>query len=197
MNLNLNPYTINTQRDFYYEHLPYLNSNKIENLVSYIKQEFTSYPDGINNNPSTAHIVDRQAWNIFPNTTSHMNFLYSNIIDSAKNANKKFNFDLNTITQLKYFEYSPNSDMGLDWHIDIGPEGASLRKLSFSLILSNKSEYEGGQLEIWLDSTFQYQVPQFPGSITFFPSFLLHRVTPITKGIRRVIVGWLGGTPYK
>jgi len=35
--------------------------------------------------------------------------------------------------------------------------------------------------------------PRGQGSVTFFPSMLLHRVTPITKGHRYSLVGWAAG----
>ena len=35
------------------------------------------------------------------------------------------------------------------------------------------------------------------GTIIIFPSFILHRVTPITKGTRESMVGWVSGPPYR
>ena len=85
-----------------------------------------------------------------------------------------------------------------DWHVDIGPTFASYRKLSMVIQLSNPEEYEGGDLQIFdpivSDENFPYKsVPKKKGSIIVFPSFLPHRVTPVTGGIRKSLVWWVGG----
>ena len=75
--------------------------------------------------------------------------------------------------------------------------GYNQRKLSFSIFINDPSEYEGGQLEIWMDNNQYDIIPKTKGGIVVFPSFLLHRVTPVTKGIRKVIVGFINGNPYR
>ena len=77
-----------------------------------------------------------------------------------------------------------------DWHIDTNQfTGTNIRKVSFSLGLSNKNEYEGGDLIIKSsDQETHYKLDR--GDIIVFPSWMLHKVTPITKGKRRVVVGW-------
>ncbi|WP_299006958.1 hypothetical protein [uncultured Tenacibaculum sp.] len=40
------------------------------------------------------------------------------------------------------------------------------------------------------------RVPREKGTIIVFPSFMMHCVTPITKGVRKSIVGWVAGPPY-
>ena len=67
------------------------------------------------------------------------------------------------------------------------------RKISMSLVLSDPDEYEGGQLEIWGKSIDVYK----KGSIIFFPSWMPHRVTPVTKGTRYSLVMWFIGAPFK
>ena len=62
-----------------------------------------------------------------------------------------------------------------------------------SLILSDPDEYEGGQLEIWGKPIDVYK----KGSIIFFPSWMPHRVTPVTKGTRYSLVMWFMGAPFK
>ena len=66
------------------------------------------------------------------------------------------------------------------------------RKLSMSIILN--SDYEGGDFEMrGLDN----QVPRLEeGSIIVFPSFIHHRVAPVTKGIRYSLVAWFVGPPF-
>ena len=81
-----------------------------------------------------------------------------------------------------------------DWHLDIGPGPASLRKLSLSVQLTDPGEYDGGDLEI------RGHVGQIRarGTAIIFPSFLLHRVTPVTRGVRRSLVAWaIGEKPFR
>lgn len=82
-----------------------------------------------------------------------------------------------------------------DWHLDIGPYAAALRKLSLSVQLTDPGEYEGGDLEIRGVSGGELRAP---GTVIIFPSFLLHRVTPVTRGIRRSLVAWaIGEKPFR
>jgi PKHD-type hydroxylase len=60
------------------------------------------------------------------------------------------------------------------------------------LQLSDPGEYEGGELQMNVGSSI-LTVPQELGLICFFPSFLLHRVTPLTSGVRKSLVTWLCG----
>lgn len=88
-----------------------------------------------------------------------------------------------------------------DWHIDIGGEKiASMRKLSYSILL-NPNEYEGGQLVHKISKEEQsievmYKEEDLTGAMVLFPSYLLHRITEITKGTRYSLVGWAHGNSY-
>ncbi len=92
------------------------------------------------------------------------------------------------------------------WHTDnsfTGPPGGT-RKLSFSLQLSRADDYDGGDLEFATYSPLLN--PEIPGlspvlrergSLIIFPSFMLHRVHPVTRGVRYALVGWIHGPPFK
>ena len=56
--------------------------------------------------------------------------------------------------------------------------------------------YEGGDLQFMLNQKI-VSAPREKGTIIVFPSFMMHRVTPITKGVRKSIVGWVAGPPYR
>ena len=87
----------------------------------------------------------------------------------------------------QYSEYTEGEHF--NWHIDqIEIKGES-RKVSFSLGISDESEYEGGDLGFKAaEEEDYYKIGR--GDIIAFPSWMLHKVTPVTKGKRRVIVGW-------
>ena len=65
------------------------------------------------------------------------------------------------------------------------------RKLSMSIILND--DFEGGDFEIHGED-----IPELPkGSVIVFPSFMRHRVAPVTAGIRYSLVTWFLGPPFK
>jgi PKHD-type hydroxylase len=66
-----------------------------------------------------------------------------------------------------------------------------------SLLLSDPSEFEGGELQVKTDSDEAITLEATQGRAWFFPSWALHRVTPVTKGVRRSLVIWVGGPPFK
>jgi PKHD-type hydroxylase len=119
-------------------------------------------------------------------------WLYDKITQYAKTANEQmWNFDIwGYHDQLQYTTYYGDGGH-YDWHADLGP-GISNRKLSVVLQLSDPGEYEGGELQMNVGSTI-LTVPKELGLICFFPSFLLHRVTPLTSGVRKSLVTWLCG----
>lgn len=79
------------------------------------------------------------------------------------------------------------------WHIDVGPAQNSTRKLSMSIQLTDPDTYEGGDLEFMNVNSGGERAK---GTLIVFPSFLQHRVTPVTKGIRHSMVAWVHGKPY-
>jgi PKHD-type hydroxylase len=70
------------------------------------------------------------------------------------------------------------------------------RKISITVQLSDPNDYEGGVLELNVGNTI-VQMPKEKGCAVLFPSYILHRVTPVTKGIRKSLVLWVGGTTFK
>jgi PKHD-type hydroxylase len=119
-------------------------------------------------------------------------WLYSKIADLSMIANKEmWNFDIwGYHDSLQYTTYYGDGGH-YDWHADLGPN-MSNRKLSVVLQLSDPSEYEGGELQMNIGGSI-ISVPRQKGLICFFPSFVLHRVTPLTSGIRTSLVTWLCG----
>jgi PKHD-type hydroxylase len=68
------------------------------------------------------------------------------------------------------------------------------------MVLSDPSEYEGGQFQMQTGSPEEDKlmtVEQLKGRVIGFPSFLLHRVTPVTKGTRKSLVIWVEGPKFK
>jgi len=82
-----------------------------------------------------------------------------------------------------------------DWHVDMGP-GISNRKISCVLQLSDPEEYDGGDLQMNPGGQI-LTVPKQLGTICFFPSFMLHRVTPLNSGVRKSLVNWFCGANFR
>lgn len=127
-------------------------------------------------------------------------FIYSMLGDIGNKLNGQFfDFDIwGFVEDLQYTVYEGTDDSHYTWHLDrgIGNTASPPRKLSLVLQLSDPSEYEGGDLEI-MSGVDPTQVKKEKGLVTAFPSFMLHRVTPVTKGIRRTLVVWLSGPRFK
>jgi PKHD-type hydroxylase len=131
------------------------------------------------------------------NSHTDAKWLYSKVLDLVKIANSNlWNFDL--ISSPESIQYTEYHDGGghYGYHVDIGPGSASHRKVSLVVQLSDPSEYEGGEFEI-LRGMNPEKLPNNQGAVLLFPSYLLHRVTPVTKGVRRSLVLWVGGLAFR
>ena len=80
------------------------------------------------------------------------------------------------------------------WHSDAGLDAHARRCLSMSVELSERGDYEGGELEI-VPARMQAVRTLPRGSAQLFPSRALHRVTPVTRGTRWALVAWTGAAP--
>ena len=107
-----------------------------------------------------------------------------------------FGFEGMQITEpAQYTEYPEGGFY--DWHIDSDVNCVNeppVRKISMTCLLSHESEFEGGGLEIISDGKIARPKQ---GQDIFFASFIRHRVVPITRGVRKSLVMWFGGTPFK
>ena len=83
-----------------------------------------------------------------------------------------------------------------DWHVDMGRSYAASRKLGFTIQLSNSSDYDGGNLEFH-NVEADPQSMRKKGTMAIFPTYWLHRVTPVTRGTRDAVVGWVHGPSYR
>ena len=83
-----------------------------------------------------------------------------------------------------------------DWHIDQGQgRVAARRKLTLSVQLSPSDDYEDGALEINADGR-PFQAPRSQGTLVAFASNRLHRVEPVTSGLRHSLVAWVHGPAF-
>jgi PKHD-type hydroxylase len=111
-----------------------------------------------------------------------------------------FGFDATYLDEIQYAQY----DVGdfYKWHKDliIETDNAFQRKLSVSVQLSDPDTYEGGELEMQ-GLAKGHELPQNVlrkrGTVIVFPSFCVHRITPVTKGTRKSLVAWVEGKKWR
>ena len=83
-----------------------------------------------------------------------------------------------------------------------------IRKLSVTISLTEPDEYVGGNLEFDFRNQIDWERDKKSkikecteirprGSIIVFPSFVWHRVSPVTRGTRYSLVIWNLGRPFK
>lgn len=97
---------------------------------------------------------------------------------------------------LQYTVYNSTNEGHYNFHLDNGfNQNRPPRKLSIVLQLSSPEEYDGGDLEFLIGSE-PTKAKKEAGILYVFPSYILHRVTPVTKGTRRSLVAWLTGPRF-
>jgi len=131
--------------------------------------------------------------------------LVRTILDRLTEANKAWwQFDLTRLQAAQFCVYRTDQHFG--WHSDseleILPRPAErkeVRKVTAVLLLSDSSEYTGGNLELRDEAGVVYRsaLLRTIGSVTVFPSHVFHRVTPIESGMRTSIVTWMLGPPFR
>lgn len=110
-----------------------------------------------------------------------------------------FHFDLTGFHEpMQLGLYTEQQQGHYNWHIDASPTDRMVpRKLSLSMLLSDPSEFEGGEFQVKTSTDDAQTLETKRGRAWFFPSYTLHRVSPVTKGVRRSLVLWVGGPPFK
>jgi PKHD-type hydroxylase len=111
-----------------------------------------------------------------------------------------FHFDLTGLTTMQYAVYCHEEAGYFDWHNDYGryhnDPGQEPRKITMSLQLSDAASYEGCDLEIRAAHPVDV-APRERGALIAFRANALHRVTPITRGIRKSLVVWAVGPEFR
>ena len=108
-----------------------------------------------------------------------------------------FGYEGMQLTEVAQFTEYPKGGF-YDWHMDAEVNcqfEPPVRKISMTILLSDPSEFVGGDLEFMTEGNKPPQLLQ--GQAIFFCSMLRHRVSIVKKGIRRSLVQWFGGPPFK
>jgi PKHD-type hydroxylase len=122
-------------------------------------------------------------------------YVFEKLAYVVSQINLNYEFDLTGFSEdLQLTNYDGKEQGTYGWHQDFshGPN----RKLSLVLQLTDPNEYEGGNLEILRGANSEV-VKKQRGLIAAFPSYTLHRVTPVTRGTRQSLVSWVTGPSFK
>jgi PKHD-type hydroxylase len=121
------------------------------------------------------------------------------LIRAVAQANRShFGLDLTDFAEsAQIARYTADRQGHFGWHSDIGQGTlAARRKLTVVVQLSDPADYDGGALDIWPDAQTR-TADTARGSATIFPSFTLHRVTPVTRGTRHSLTLWAHGPAFR
>ncbi|WP_426033621.1 2OG-Fe(II) oxygenase [Cypionkella sp. TWP1-2-1b2] len=147
---------------------------------------------------TTAHSI-RRAEIAWLDDIAEAAWVLDRMISLTAQANREaFQFDLTDFGESpQVARYTAEREGHFDWHSDIGAGNwAAKRKLTIVVQLSDPTTYEGGTLELRPDSNIT-QAPRTRGTATIFPSFTLHRVTPLTSGTRWSLTLWSHGPAFR
>lgn len=139
----------------------------------------------------------RQSQNSWLKLTDNTKWVYDRIANISRNLNGlHWRFEISGFNEDLQFTKYDSSGSFYGWHTDGAVKGdAPPRKLSLTIQLSDPTEYDGGDFQ--LHGTRLATAPKEKGLTVVFPSYVLHQVTPVTRGVRRSLVVWLVGPPFK
>ena len=155
----------------------------------------------------------------------HLGDVWKKVEDAVAMGMKQsgWNVELDQLEPLQFTVYHAQQGQRggfYTWHTDASDKpyenSGMIRKISFSIQLTDPDEYEGGNFQ-WIEDIrckdtltstdynrdmrdYYRQIPNSAkqkGSLVMFPSFVHHQVTPVTHGTRTSLVGWFIGYPYK
>ncbi len=126
-------------------------------------------------------------------------WIFNRLLEAfAKSNREHFDFKLDEFAErMQVSWYDAASGAFFDWHSDIGASSlANRRKLTMVVQLSEAGSYQGGQLETNADGHVR-AASRCIGSALVLPSFMLHRVRPVTFGSRYSLTLWSHGPAFQ
>lgn len=179
----------------------FLNEDEINKILA--MPEWLESSEGCVGGAGDTSMVDKNArrtdvsWiGLRPDTA----WLWEKLANVIADVNRQFfKFDLTGCYEpIQLGVYKETDNGHYNWHCDASPTDKNVpRKLSMSLLLSDPSEFEGGELQAKTACDEIHTLDMTKGRAWFFPSYTLHRVTPVTKGVRRSLVLWVGGPEFR
>jgi len=171
--------------------------DKINEMFEFL--EFKQGKTGIYIDPNATQDTSIRDSNIlFLEPDRSNEWIYHRIVGLISKVNfENFRLKIYSMQPLQFTKY--NNDQHYTWHMDSWINGSPEdRKLSISICLSNKKDFEGGEFQIVTGGNIHkpLTIDLDRGDAVIFPSFLPHQVTKVTNGERRSVVGWCVGERY-
>jgi len=167
--------------------IEYCNTlEKVEGTINTTKNDFGTNESFRNSKISWVSRNEESAW-FFDKLAQNIDMLNETY----------YRFDLYGYPNLQFTEYDAKNLGKYDYHMDmfmgnyIQSEPLT-RKLSATLLLNDN--FEGGEFGFYQQNL---QPNMSAGSLIVFPSFLIHKVNPVTKGVRNSLVAWCVGPKFK
>lgn len=181
------------------------SSDEVDRIVDYCKRMNLNEGGTFDNKDLYATRNARTAFIEYPdNDTQWIYDRYNQIVEHQNDI--AFKFDLTGFNYIQYAEYNTQGkhnfhmDVRLDWakHIDYRIN-EHMRKISIVTLLSTPGvDFTGGEFQLNLsEERFAEDVGLQKGSVILFPSYLIHRVTPVLSGLRRTLTTWVIGPKFK
>ena len=136
-------------------HKNFLNYNQIQYIYQNLKNlQFQTAKVGDTSIQDDEYRRSKVKWIPFSKT---WNVLYSSVLGLIQEYNSyiwKFNLK-ESPNNFQYTEYHSTDSGKYDWHVDLGGNILSYRKLSVTIQLSDSNEYEGGDLQLFDGASFK------------------------------------------
>jgi PKHD-type hydroxylase len=128
-------------------------------------------------------------------------WLFDRIRNGINEVNARwFGYNLIGFEGIQFTKYSYRRDEHPDFYSSHRDTtllpGGTIRKLSFTVQLSDPDTYGGGDVVLYNTLTDLITLSRALGSISFFPSYTIHEVMPLTHGVRYSLVGWAYGPAF-
>jgi PKHD-type hydroxylase len=147
-------------------------------------------------NSEDAHVRNTDVF--FLQDSEHFESVFANVTAAVHQANAAhFKYSISYLEPLQFSVYRAETSGHYDIHVDNSfrnPKGNN-RKISFSVLLNDPSEFDGGELCLHYTSK-PIVVNLQKGQMALFPSYMPHSVQPVTRGVRKSLVGWVCGPNF-
>ena len=120
-------------------------------------------------------------------------WLRERVLELMQDAVRTFDFDISEpLEAFKLIKYRHGNRV--QWHVDCGGGHTDTRKLTLTVLLSPADSFDGGALTL---ATNDRSLHRDVGDVVIFPSFLAHKVTTVTRGVRHTLVTWAHGPRFR
>ena len=191
----------NQEFSFYYHTNNVLSDENFDNIEKYVSENIEQLsPARIENAGDPSLDNEYRRTNImFFRDNQALPDVYSSVVNAALTVNNiHYKYNLSYIEPLQYSVYESSNQGFYDIHCDnvyTRSSNGFMRKISFSILLNDSEEFEGGDL-LFHTTTEPFKVSLKKNDMILFPSFVPHSVTPVTKGVRKTLVGWVCGPNF-